>query len=63
MELEVWLGARGPGDGGQEAEGSEAGGAGAATSGLVAHGAVQGSGQGLFPSGLCPPLISRGVMA
>ena len=27
------------------------------------HGAVQGSGQGLFPLRLCPPLISRGVMA
>ena len=27
------------------------------------HGAVRGSGQGLFPSRLCPPLISRGVMA
>ena len=29
----------------------------------IEHGAVQGSGQGLFPSLLCPPLISRGVMA
>ena len=27
------------------------------------HGAVQGSGQGLFQSRLCPPLISRGVRA
>ena len=27
------------------------------------HGAVQGLGQGLFPSFLCPPLISQGVMA
>ena len=35
-ELEVRPGARGPGDGGQEAEGSEAGGPGAGTSGLVA---------------------------
>ena len=30
---------------------------------LVNHGAVQGSGQGLFPARLCPPLISQGVMA
>ena len=35
-ELEVRPGARGPGDGGQEAEGSEAGGPGAGTSMLVA---------------------------
>ena len=27
------------------------------------HGAVRGSGQGLFPLRMCPPLISRGVMA
>ena len=42
MELEVWPGARGPGDGGQEAEGSEAGGPGAGTSGLVAGGGFRG---------------------
>jgi hypothetical protein len=30
---------------------------------ILAHGAVRGSGQGLFPSRLCSPLISRGVMA
>ena len=42
MELEVWPGARGPGDGGQEAEGSEAGGAGAGTSELVAGGGFRG---------------------
>ena len=42
MELEVWPGARGPGDGDQEAEGLEAGGAGAGTSGLVAGGCFRG---------------------
>ena len=33
------------------------------TKATAKHGAVQGSGQGLLPSRLCPPLISRGVMA
>ena len=42
MELEVWPGARGPGDVGQEAEGLEAGGAGAGTSGLDAGGCFRG---------------------
>ena len=42
MELEVWPGARGPGDGDQEAEGLAAGGAGAGTSGLVAGGGFRG---------------------
>ena len=37
-ELEVRQGAGGPGDGGQEAEGSEGGGPGVGTSGLVAGG-------------------------
>ena len=45
-ELEVRPGARGPGDGGQEAEGSEAGGLGAGTSGLMAGGGFRGA----FPS-------------
>ena len=30
---------------------------------IKSQGAVQGSGQGLFPSRLCPPLISLGVTA
>ena len=34
-----------------------------AKNGIETHGALRGSGQGLFPSRLCPPLISRGVMA
>ena len=41
-KLEVRPGAKIPGDGGQEAEGSEAGGPGGGTSGLVARGGFRG---------------------